>query len=113
MIPHRLVLLVAAGLMVIAASMAAYLHWQNVRVAQARQDRKTAEAINHAAAEAIATIGNRADGERSIDEATAVAVREIKNAPDSATVHRAVRDALCVYPEFRKDPACVVRGVDP
>ena len=100
-------------LVVIVVALVLLVRHQHHSANQARQDVATSDAVSEAARNAIDTLQNRSSAEDAIDTATAIAVKEIRNATNPAVVHSAVRDALCVRAEYADDAACQMRGAGP
>lgn len=110
---HKVVLIAILFWFVVAICAGLYASHQSKRAAQAAQDRDTAAAVAEAASEAMGTVDGRVGAEKSVDAAVDRAMKDIRNATDPNTVHRTVRGTLCMYPEYRNDPACTVRDPSP
>ena len=76
---------------------------------QAAQTTRSGEAVANAAQAAIEVIGERAATEKTVDQATAIAVKGVEDAQDPDAVRAVVVASLCRQASHRLDPACAVR----
>lgn len=106
-------LLAALGVAIVAWASGRFLFNKNGEVRQAQTTAGSAEAMQEAGKDAVATVLEQADEEVALKELVAEASKEIDNAPTPAAARAATLGAACELRLYRDDPACAVRRTNP
>jgi hypothetical protein len=106
-------LLAAVAIAVVGYVTSRFLFDNHGKVHQAQTNTRSAEAMQQAGADAVATVLNQADEEVSLHDLVGKASKEIDNAPNPAAARSATLGAACELRLYRDDPACAVRRADP